>query len=241
MRLRKQLKINLHQFGIYNKGVDRVNKKELQEYHEKYGNVPKNFYERFNYVLNSVKFSQKDIEKLQHGAKKLLKAKWEELNFVIYFLPKSTPRPRSGKHGFYVKGAADNSKAFKEFIENSEDDFGIITTATKFLVDIYIPTPNQMNKHEKILSELKLIRPVVKPDWDNAGKTYSDMIQKHLLLDDSVIVDGRTRKFYSARPRIEIKMKFMTKYDCRFNKKKVENWKFYEELEDKILERDSIM
>lgn len=218
-----------------------MNKKEIKEYQEKYGNVPTNFFERFNQLINLLKLSAKDIQKLQDSVKKLLRARWEELNFVIYFMPKSTPRPRSGRNGFYVKGAADNNKAFKEFIEESEHDFGIITTATKFVVDIYLPIPNQMNRIEKILSELRLIRPMVKPDWDNAGKTYSDMIQKHLLLEDCLIIDGRTRKFYSAKPRIEINLQYMKKYDCKFNKKKIEGWKFYEELEDKIVERDSIV
>lgn len=218
-----------------------MNKKEIKEYQDKYGDIPNNFYERFSQLMNSMKLSVKDITKLQEGAKKLLKAKWEELNFVIYFTPKSTPRPRAGKHGFYVKGAADNSRAFKDFIENSEHDFGIITTATVFVTDLYLPIPAQMNRIEKILAELKLIRPVVKPDWDNAGKTYSDMIQKHLLLEDCLIIDGRTRKFYSSKPRIEMKLKFMKKYDSKFNKKKIEAWKFYEELEDKIIERDSIV
>jgi len=218
-----------------------MNKKELREYQEKYGNVPSNFFERFTQLINGLRLSAKDISKLQEAVKKLLKAKWEELNFVIYFTPKSTPRPRSGRNGFYVKGAADNNKAFKDFIENSEHEFGIITTSTKFIVDIYLPIPTQMNRLEKILAELKLIRPIVKPDWDNAGKTYSDMVQKNLLLEDCLIIDGRTRKFYSAKPRIEMNIKYMLKYDCKFNKKKVEGWKFYEELEDKIFERDSIV
>jgi Holliday junction resolvase RusA-like endonuclease len=218
-----------------------MNKKDLREYQEKYGNVPNNFFERFNHLVETIKLSAKDIQKIQDTARKLLKAKWEELNFVIYFTPKSTPRPRSGRNGFYVKGAADNSRAFKEFIEQSEHDFGIITTATKFIVDIYLPIPAQMNRIDKILSELKLIRPMVKPDWDNAGKTYSDMIQKHLLLEDCLIIDGRTRKFYSIKPRIEINIKYMKKYDCKYNKKKIESWKFYEDLEDKIVERDAIV
>jgi Holliday junction resolvase RusA-like endonuclease len=218
-----------------------MNKKEMQEYQEKYGSQPKDFFDRFNHLINSMKLTAKDIKNVQEGIRKLLKAKWEELNFVIYFMPKSTPRPRSGRNGFYVKGAADNSKAFKEFIETSEHDFGIITTPTIFRVDIYLPIPAQMNRVEKILSELKLVRPVVKPDWDNAGKTYSDMVQKHLLLEDCLIIDGQTRKFYSSKPRIEIKMKYMKKYDCKFNKKKIESWKFYDELEDKILERDAIV
>lgn len=219
-----------------------MNKKEIKEYQEKYGHVPNNFFERFEYVLEKLNLKKKDIEKVQEGIKKLIKAKWDELNFVIYFTPQSTPRPRSGRGGrFYVKGAADNSRAFKEFITESEHDFGIITTPCILQVDVYMPTPNGMNRTEKILSELKLIRPIVKPDWDNIGKTYSDMIQKHLLMEDCTIIDGRTRKFYSAKPRVEIKLRYMRKYDCKFHKRKIESWKTYKELEDKIEEKDAIV
>lgn len=219
-----------------------MRKKDLEEYQEKYGNVPKNFFERFTYLLDSIKLSKKDIDKLQGAVRKLLKAKWQELDFVFYIMPKATPRARySGRtRVFYVKNASDNSALFKKFIDESEDDYGIITTPTKLLCDLYLPMP-KMNRMETILAELKLIRPVVKPDWDNAGKTYSDMVQKHLLLDDSLVIDGRVRKFYSLRPRVEVKFKFMTKYDSKFNKKKIESWKFYKDLEEKIVERDSIL
>lgn len=219
-----------------------MNKKDLESYKEKYGKISKNFAERFIDLVKHIKLSDSDLKKLKVGVRKLINSKWNELDFVIYFLPKSTPRPRSGRNGsFYVKGAGDNSKAFKEFIDNSEKEFGIITTPSIFLVDMYFPIPPGMNKIEKILAELKLVRPIAKPDWDNGGKTYSDMIQKHLLLEDSIIIDGRSRKFYSMKPRVEIRIKFMEKYDCKFNKKKIESWKFYKELEEKIEERDSII
>lgn len=219
-------------------------KKELQQYKEKYGHVPNNFYERFLYILKELKFPDKDINKIKEGIRKLTMAKWENMNFVFYFLPKATPRARySGRTKvFYVKNASDNSRIFKEFMEAYENEAGVITTPTKLLVDLYLPIPaSGMTKTEKMLAELKLIRPVSKPDWDNAGKTYSDMIQKHLLLEDSLIIDGRVRKFYSFKPRIEIKLQFMTKYDSKFTKKKIEGWKFYSDLEDKIIEKDHIV
>ena len=44
-------------------------------------------------------------------------------------VPKGTPRPRSGKNGvFYVKGASDNKKIFKEFIR--DNDITLISTPT---------------------------------------------------------------------------------------------------------------
>lgn len=218
-------------------------KKKQREYQEKYGQVPNDFSERFEFIIKHLKLSMKDIEKVRKGIKKLLKVQWTDLDFIFYFVPEATPRARysSFTRRFYVKNASDNHELFKDFIEHSGDLFHIVTTPCKFYCDIYLPISNQMNRVEKVLAELKLIRAVSKPDWDNAGKTYSDMIQKHLLLDDSLIVEGVVRKFYSFKPRIEIRLSYMEKYDCKFNKKKIEEWKFYKDISEKIIEKDSIM
>ncbi len=214
-------------------------KKKLKEYLEKYGNVPNDFTSRFENLLSDLKIKDKDLKVLRKRMKSLNLVNWTKYSFSIYNLPQSTPRPRSGKRGiFYVKGARENSDFFKDFIESSGNDYGIITTPTIILIDTYHPIPNDMNRVEKILSELKFIRPIIKPDWDNLGKTYSDMIQKHLLVDDSIIIDGRVRKFYSFKPRVEICISFMDRYDSKYNKRKIESWNTYKELEDKILRRD---
>ena len=60
-----------------------------------------------------------------------------------------------------------------------------------------------------------------KPDWDNVGKAYCDMIQDILIYDDSLVVEGVSKKFYSVKPRIEITIEYMEDYDCEFNKKKI--------------------
>lgn len=218
-------------------------KKDIVKYAEKYGEVPKNYFERFLYIIEALKLRPKDIEDIQKAIRKMLKLKWEEVNFIVYFFPKATPRARySGRtRVFYVKDAANYNQFFKEFMETSDYKEGLITTPTQFITELYLPIPSVMSRVDKILSELKFIRPIVKPDWDNAGKTYSDMIQSHLLLDDSLIVDGTVRKYYSFKPRIEIKVRFMTQYDSKFTKKKVESWKTYKDVEDKIMEKDSIV
>ena len=78
-----------------------------------------------------------------------------------------------------------------------------------------------MNNVEKICAELGIIRPTSKPDWDNVAKAYCDMIQGILIYDDSLIVEGNSRKFYSLKPRIEIKIEYMEDYDSKFNKRKI--------------------
>ena len=47
------------------------------------------------------------------------------------------------------------------------------------------------------------------------------MCQGFLLYDDSLVVEGVSKKFYSVKPRIEITLEYMEDYDCEFNKKKI--------------------
>ena len=78
-----------------------------------------------------------------------------------------------------------------------------------------------MKSVDKILAELGFIRPTSKPDWDNIAKAYCDMIQDTLLYDDSLVIEGSSKKFYSVKPRIEISIEYMNDYDCEFNQKKI--------------------
>lgn len=73
----------------------------------------------------------------------------------------------------------------------------------------------------KICAEFGLVRPVGKPDWDNLAKTYCDMIQGLIIADDKLIVDGRLRKFYSVKPRVEIDLFYMQDHDSEFNRRKM--------------------
>jgi Holliday junction resolvase RusA-like endonuclease len=218
-------------------------KKRQKEYIQKYGTIPNDYYERFSYILEELNINEKDLKKIQKDINKIKNIKWIPINFIFYFVPEATPRARYSGFTkiFYVKNAQDNSEIFKEFIDNTQEFKYLITTSCKFYCDIFKPISDLMSKSEKVLSELKLISDLSKPDWDNLGKTYSDMVQNHLLLDDSLIVDGRVRKFYSFKPRIEIHIEYMEKYDCKYNKRKVEKWNCYKENKDKIIERDSII
>lgn len=217
--------------------------KKFSEYLNKYGDVPKDIFERFGYILSMVKLNKKDYEKIQRSIKRLSVMNWDEFSFIFYFIPQATPRARFSRRtrAFYVKNLYDYNTLFKEFLDSTKEMNKIITTGCKFYCDLYFPIPDQMNKIEKILSELKLLRPISKPDWDNAGKTYSDMVQKHLILDDCLIMDGIVRKYYSFKPRIEIYIKYMQKYDCKYNKRKIESWRTYKEAKDKIETKDSII
>ncbi len=110
----------------------------------------------------------------------------------IFLDPYSTPRAKlNSKTGtFYVKGASEHKKIMKNMI----DQFNIICTTTEIMVITYQKTPKNIKNHELLLAEKGKIRPHDK-DWDNLGKTYSDMIQGIVLLNDNLISDGRVQKF----------------------------------------------
>ena len=67
----------------------------------------------------------------------------------------------------------------------------------------YMPVAESKPKKWKLAALAGDIRPTKKPDWDNFGKVL-DACNLVVWVDDSQIVEGRVRKFYSDQPRMEI-------------------------------------
>lgn len=65
----------------------------------------------------------------------------------------------------------------------------------------YLPIPKSTSKKNRQLMIDGVIRPTVKPDWDNIGKLIADALNKVAYDDDKCIVDSQVRKFYSEHPR----------------------------------------
>ena len=72
------------------------------------------------------------------------------------------------------------------------------------LIDCYMAAPQSASrkKLQQMLSEI--LRPIKKPDFDNVGKIICDSLNLIAYHDDSQIVDGRVRKFYSDKPRVVV-------------------------------------
>lgn len=210
------------------------NKKELQLYQDEYGKVSNDHLERIYNFLDNV--NEKQLVGIRNDIENNLSTKWKSISFIFYFIPKATPRARLsgfGKH-FYVADAMNNRKLMEKFVKQELSDFNVITTACKFYCDCYFPIPKTMNKSEKLRAELKLVNNLTKPDWDNLGKTYSDMIQNTIIMDDSLIIEGRVRKFYSSKPRIEITIEYADRYDSKYNMKNITRRKQYLDNIDKV-------
>ena len=141
-------------------------KKIEKDYQERYGNIPNDNNERFLYMLNSMRLTPRMKHDIQSQKQNIKKIKWHSLDFIIYLLPKATPRPRhNGRNNiFYVTGAKENKDIFKSIITKYKN-VNIITTPCKFTCVSYLPIPKSMSNKERILAELGLIRPISKPDW----------------------------------------------------------------------------
>ena len=208
-----------------------ANKKEIVEYHNKFDHIPKDYEERLAWLYNDIKFTKQDLEKLMACIELLAEAEWEELLYIFYMVPRSTPRARQRKatQTFYVKDAHNKKEVFDQFIAACSDLQCVISTPTRLDCKIYMETPAGMSRLEKMAAELELIHHINAPDWDNLGKGYCDMIQKTLISNDSIVCRGAVEKFYSVLPRIEVTVRFMKSYDCKFNKRSVERRKSFKE------------
>lgn len=205
-------------------------KQKVELYQKLYGEVPEDYDTRMKVLTEMLKFREKEIPFLSSMHEKLTNMKTEKLRFILYLVPEPTPRPRTrfNTKRFYVKGAKDNNDLFGEIMKSMEDMY-LITTATKVKVINYLPTPSGMNRYERFFAELGLTKALTTPDWDNLAKAYCDMIQKNLLINDSLIWKGTSVKYYSIKPRIDLTIEYDKAYDCKFNRKKIEDSKYFKE------------
>lgn len=198
----------------------------LKEYREKFGEIPRDFYERFIMVLKENKIKDKDLPLIRQEVYRLSNKRYKKLYFTFFLEPSSCPRPRLNKSRFgkkqfvFVKGAKEHKDIFDEFIEEV-GNYPIITTPCKFHIETFVKTPTAMGRIEKVLAEMKLIDNISRPDFDNYEKRYADMVQETLIFDDCLIVESSSRKKYSIKPRIEICIEYLADYDCKFNEKKI--------------------
>ena len=186
----------------------------------KYGALPNDAEELLKYVKERYPASP---QKYDAALDRVNALEWRTMEFILYLVPTPTPRPRYDGNHFYVKGAAQNKRLIKKLIEKH-----IISTRVEIDIKAFLPTPTtQLTNAEIYLAEARMIYPVGAADVDNLMKTYMDMIQGHLLVNDCIVTRGVLEKFYSIKPRLEISIRFQTGFDCRYNEKRVTKSKAY--------------
>ncbi len=82
----------------------------------------------------------------------------------------------------------------------------LLTGPLVVIVDAYRAIPASWSGKRKFDAFNGRTRPTTKPDADNFLKICCDALNRVVWIDDSQIVDARVRKFYSERPRYEIRI-----------------------------------
>lgn len=200
-------------------------KEKMIEYEQKYGHIPKDYIERLNWLYDTLKIDDiKSDEILQARANYINSTYFETIRMIMYEIPEYTPRPRArminragilnsvGTNSF-IQVYSITGRANREYMaifkkENLAYLEQLLYTPCDIEYRAYFPTPSYYNKTQIFLAEIGLDRPLIKPDFDNIEKSYSDAFTGNIWIDDIVVVDATLRKYYSILPRVEIDLKY---------------------------------
>lgn len=222
-------------------------KMRMSEYDEKYSHIPKDYGERLSWMYDTLHLTNTKAEEILNRRDGMIKSLYyKTFTIILYEDPIGSPRPRARMIGrnsivgmakqdqsfihIYSPNAAENSIYMKRIIEDSELNQleQIICTPCDVVYTSYIKTPNSWSSIDKFLCEIGLIRPLVKPDWDNIGKCYSDMYNGNVWLDDMLTIDGLSRKFYSMLPRVEIQLNYLNMVYNKYQYNQITNRKDFD-------------
>lgn len=198
-----------------------------KEYQEKYSMIPVDYRERLSWMYDQYNINerkQKEILEKRDGM--LNNLYYTDIMIVLYEEPEGAPRPRFRliNRKNFVNEAMNNGSFVHVFQPYAKEDSmymkrllgqelqelnSIIWSPCIVNIDLFLKTPTALNSIDKILSEIGLERCITKPDWDNAGKKYTDMFNANLWLDDTLVISGTVNKYYSILPRVEIKIRFL--------------------------------
>lgn len=200
-------------------------KQKMIEYDAKYSHIPRDYVQRLNYLYETLRIDDdKSEEILLARAAYIDSTYFETIRIVMYEIPEYTPRPRArlinragilnsvGTNSF-IQVYSITGRANKEYMslfrqENLPYLNSLLCTPCDIEYRAFFPTPSYYNKTQIFLAEIGLDRPLIKPDFDNIEKSYSDAFTGNIWIDDIVVVDATFRKFYSVLPRMEIDLKY---------------------------------
>lgn len=232
----------------------RKNRKiKSKEYQEKYGYIPVGYEDRLQWMIDHYHVSPSKMDEILEKRQAMINSLFYYDYNIIELLEEpegaSRPKVRVLRSNFnklakadptmvhiYVPGAGDDRKFMQRIVENQElDKFdNFIYTPCQIEYTMFIKTPAAYNVTDIFLAEIGLIRPPVKPDWDNAGKKYCDMFNSNIWLDDSLVIDGSVHKYYSILPRVEIKLRYLNALYNKHQFNSLKNKKDYDKINEAV-------
>ena len=87
--------------------------------------------------------------------------------------------------------------------QGAMDGRPLLTMALRVFIEAHFPIPASWSNKRQREALLGLIRPTVRPDWDNLAKVC-DSANGVCWRDDTQIVEGAVVKLYSDRPLLRI-------------------------------------
>ena len=198
----------------------------MVEYERNYSSIPKDYRERLMYLYDTLGLDDVLSEQIVQARDQLIKSTYYTvINMIFYEVPEYTPRPRarlsfrkkmnegctpSQYIQIYSPHARDNKNYIamyaNEYLQDELDH--LLCTPCDIEFRAYFPTPKYYNKAQVFLAEIGADRPIIKPDFDNIEKAYSDSFTGNIWFDDIVVLDATFKKYYSVLPRMEIDLKY---------------------------------
>lgn len=218
-------------------------KQKFYEYEEKYGEIPEDFQDRLEWMYDKYKLTPAKQQEILNKRDAMLNTlDFLDIKVVLFEEPEGSPRPRFriiNRYNLANMAMANSQFVHVYSITGKEDSFHmrrlidtgelnqiqeLLYTPCDVEFNAFVKTPSSFSVTDVFLAEIGLIRPTNKPDWDNIGKKYSDMFNHNVWLDDTLVIDGTVRKYYSIKPRVEVHLKYMnmiynrTQYNSTINK-----------------------
>ena len=135
------------------------------------------------------------------------------IEFVVYGEPVAQGRPRATVINGHVRMYdPKKSRDYKDYIRLAASEHApetLLEGPISLWIKVYRPTPKSFSMRKKKLAELGRLRPVTKPDVDNYVKSIKDALKNVIWKDDSQVVKVVAEKYYSQKPRIEVKIELL--------------------------------
>lgn len=135
------------------------------------------------------------------------------IKFTVMGEPRGKGRPRFARRGQFVQTYTDDATvSYENLVRLSyQQQCGFHIFPKECMLEMriscYLPIPKSASKKKQLLMEQNVLRPTKKPDFDNMVKVVCDALNKVAYADDTQIVDGMVRKFYSRQPRMVVSIK----------------------------------
>ena len=127
------------------------------------------------------------------------------IEIVLLGAPRGKERPRLTKagHVYTPEKTRDYEAALKYAAKEAMGERPPLDGPLTVDIVVNVPISVSWPKKRQAAARAGADRPVKKPDWDNFAKVV-DALNLVVWIDDSQIVDGRVRKFYSDKPGMHI-------------------------------------